>query len=142
MGKNIKSRQWLEKIGLGQYAEAFENNDIDAEMLLELTDDDLQQLGVVSLGHRKRILKAVASLNIRYMVDISATYDRYGDLEKERNPGVGRAWYEKSLEIRERLVGLQPENSLFLQNLTVIYGKICGIDDHNGNLSRVRVCGS
>ncbi|MCW5622676.1 MAG: guanylate cyclase, partial [Burkholderiales bacterium] len=51
-------RQWLESIGLEQYAEAFEENDVDAEILRDLSEDDLQRLGV-SLGHRKRMLRAM-----------------------------------------------------------------------------------
>ena len=44
-------RAWLERHGLGQYAEAFASNDVDAEVLRTLTADDLKELGVVSLGH-------------------------------------------------------------------------------------------
>ncbi len=52
---------WLETIGLGQYAEAFAANDVDLEVAPELNDDDLRELGL-SLGHRKKFLKAVAAL--------------------------------------------------------------------------------
>jgi class 3 adenylate cyclase len=52
---------WLRSLGLGQYESAFCDNDIDAEVLNELTDGDLEKLGV-SLGHRKRLLKAISSL--------------------------------------------------------------------------------
>jgi len=55
-------RQWLESLGLGQYAEAFSENDIDNELLSDLTDEDLDKLGVGSLGHRKKLLKAISSL--------------------------------------------------------------------------------
>ncbi len=51
-------RQWLETLGLSQYAAAFEANDIDVDVLHTLTDQDLQALGV-SLGNRKRILRAL-----------------------------------------------------------------------------------
>jgi class 3 adenylate cyclase/tetratricopeptide (TPR) repeat protein len=51
-------RRWLDGLGLGRYAETFELNDIDADAVGELSDDDLASLGV-SLGHRRRILKAV-----------------------------------------------------------------------------------
>ncbi len=54
--------QWLESLGLGQYAEAFAANDIDEEILLDLTLEDLQTLGVGSLGHRKKLLKAISAL--------------------------------------------------------------------------------
>ena len=55
-------RQWLDSLNLAQYAEAFEENDIDREILRELTERDLEKLGVGSLGHRKKLLKAISSL--------------------------------------------------------------------------------
>jgi class 3 adenylate cyclase len=51
--------EWLEKLGLGQYAR-FAQNDIDFALLAKLTDADLKELGVTSLGHRKRLLEAIA----------------------------------------------------------------------------------
>ncbi len=54
---------WLEGLGLGQYAEVFAENDIDAKTLCELTGDDLKELGVASLGHRKKLLGATARLS-------------------------------------------------------------------------------
>ena len=50
-------RQWLEELGLPQYAEAFEANDIDVDVLHTLIDQDLRALDV-SLGNRKRLLEA------------------------------------------------------------------------------------
>ncbi|TGT34681.1 SAM domain-containing protein, partial [Mesorhizobium sp. M8A.F.Ca.ET.165.01.1.1] len=52
---------WLRRLGLEQYQQAFRDNAIDGEVLPELTDADLQQLGIL-LGHRKRLLKAIAEL--------------------------------------------------------------------------------
>ena len=52
---------WLRSLGLSQYETLFRQNDIDAEVLSELTDGDLEKFGV-SFGHRKRLLKAIASL--------------------------------------------------------------------------------
>jgi class 3 adenylate cyclase len=52
--------EWLKVLGLGQYASAFAENDIDFTILNELTDSDLKELGVSSLGHRKRLLEAIA----------------------------------------------------------------------------------
>jgi class 3 adenylate cyclase len=54
--------QWLEALGLGQYGEAFVRADIDAAVLPDLSEADLAQLGV-TLGHRKRLLRAIASLS-------------------------------------------------------------------------------
>ncbi len=51
-------RQWLEGVGLPEYAEAFEANDVEPDVLPALTEEDLHRLGV-SLGHGKRILLAL-----------------------------------------------------------------------------------
>ena len=53
---------WLRGLGLGQYERAFRDNDVDADLLLTLTADDLRDLGVASLGHRRRLLKAIEGL--------------------------------------------------------------------------------
>src|SRR6202040_191887 len=52
---------WLRGLGLGQYETTFRESEIDAEVLPDLTEGDLTQLGV-PLGHRKRLLKAIAAL--------------------------------------------------------------------------------
>jgi class 3 adenylate cyclase len=52
---------WLRGLGLGQYETMFRESEIDAEVLPDLTEGDLNQLGV-PLGHRKRLLKAIAAL--------------------------------------------------------------------------------
>ncbi len=53
---------WLNHLGLGQYAEAFGANDIDGETLPNLDGDDLKELGIASLGHRKKVLAAIDRL--------------------------------------------------------------------------------
>jgi class 3 adenylate cyclase len=53
---------WLEKLGLGQYAQRFAENDIDFDVLNDLTDQDLEKIGVTSLGHRRKLLRAIANL--------------------------------------------------------------------------------
>jgi class 3 adenylate cyclase len=50
---------WLVKLGLGQYAQRFAENDIDFALLTKLTDANLKELGVTSLGHRMRLLEAI-----------------------------------------------------------------------------------
>jgi class 3 adenylate cyclase len=54
--------QWLEELGLSNYREAFLANDVDFETLPLLTAEDLQQIGVKSVGHRRRMLEAIAAL--------------------------------------------------------------------------------
>jgi SAM domain (Sterile alpha motif) len=53
---------WLEKLGLGQYGQRFAENDINFGILPRLTDQDLKELGVASLGHRRQLLLAIAEL--------------------------------------------------------------------------------
>ena len=52
---------WLEKLGMSEYAERFVENRIDFTVLPELTDQDLKDIGVI-LGDRRKILRAIASL--------------------------------------------------------------------------------
>ena len=53
---------WLRGLGLEQYLPAFRDNDIDGEVLRRLTGEDLRELGVTSIGHRRRLLDAIATL--------------------------------------------------------------------------------
>ena len=53
---------WLKNLGLGQYDAAFRDNAVDAEVLPQLTGDDLKELGVTSVGHRRKLLAAIAAL--------------------------------------------------------------------------------
>ncbi len=59
---SIEITDWLRKLGLEQYAPAFRDNAIDARVLLSLTAEDLKDLGVVLVGHRRRLLDAIAAL--------------------------------------------------------------------------------
>jgi hypothetical protein len=62
VGVNDQIETWLDEIGLAQYATAFAENAIDFEILPDVTEADLEKLGV-ALGHRKRILRAIAALS-------------------------------------------------------------------------------
>jgi len=53
---------WLKRLGLGQYARCFAENDIDFSILYDLADQDLEKIGVQSLGHRRKLLRAMADL--------------------------------------------------------------------------------
>jgi SAM domain (Sterile alpha motif) len=53
---SIDVADWLRRLGLEQYAPSFAANDIDGDVLSELTVDDLIGLGVTSIGHRRKIL--------------------------------------------------------------------------------------
>jgi class 3 adenylate cyclase/tetratricopeptide (TPR) repeat protein len=53
--------EWLARLGLAQYAQLFDENGIDLSVLPDLTDQDLEKLGVL-LGHRRKLLRSIASL--------------------------------------------------------------------------------
>jgi hypothetical protein len=57
-----QTTDWLKKLGLGQYARRFAENDITFVILPDLTDQDLEKIGVASLGHRRLLLRAIAEL--------------------------------------------------------------------------------
>ena len=53
---------WLRQLGLERYEQAFGENEIDAEILPKLTADDLKDIGVTTVGHRRKLLEAIAAL--------------------------------------------------------------------------------
>src|SRR5262244_1971991 len=53
---------WLRSLGLGKYEAAFRENEIDETVLPNLTAEDLKELGVTALGHRRKLLDAIAAL--------------------------------------------------------------------------------
>src|SRR5579872_5295082 len=53
---------WLRSLGLGQYEAAFRDNEVDDDVLPNLTAEDLKELGVTALGHRRKLLDAIAAL--------------------------------------------------------------------------------
>jgi class 3 adenylate cyclase/predicted ATPase len=59
---NVDIDGWLGGVGLGRYAENFRVHGVDIERLSRLTNDDLRDIGVVSLGHRKKLLRAIQAL--------------------------------------------------------------------------------
>jgi class 3 adenylate cyclase len=54
--------EWLTSLGMSEYAARFAKNDIDFTILRDLTDQDLEKIGVASLGHRRKLLRAIADL--------------------------------------------------------------------------------
>jgi hypothetical protein len=53
---------WLEKLGMSEYAQPFAENGVDVSVLPHLTDQDLKDIGVL-LGHRRKMLAAIADLD-------------------------------------------------------------------------------
>jgi hypothetical protein len=70
--ESVDIAAWLHGLGLQQYEQAFCDNAIDASVLPELTADDLKDLGVSLVGHRRKLLAAIAALRI----DIGPVPDR------------------------------------------------------------------
>jgi len=62
---------WLQDLGLGEYAESFASQKIGFDLLPELLDADLRELGITALGDRKRLLKAIAALRAGTEVEVS-----------------------------------------------------------------------
>src|SRR5499427_7313694 len=60
--ENVKIAAWLYSLGLQQYEQAFRDNAIDAAVLPELTAEDLKDIGVSRVGHRRKLLAAIAVL--------------------------------------------------------------------------------
>jgi class 3 adenylate cyclase/predicted ATPase len=55
--------EWLRSLGLSEYEPTFRDNQIDGEVLRNLTRDDLKELGVAFVGHRRKLLSAIARLS-------------------------------------------------------------------------------
>jgi class 3 adenylate cyclase len=84
--------RWLAEQGLGHHAEAFAQNGIAGDILRELTDADLKELGL-NLGDRKRLLKAIAAL------DAGPAQDRVGQAESTTTPAVPREPERRQLTV-------------------------------------------
>jgi len=90
---------WLDQPGLGQYAGAFRANDIDAELLSELTESDLERLGVTSLGHRKRLLKAIADLREAPIAEPDRRVETQPVVASKAVPAVGASAERRQLTV-------------------------------------------
>src|SRR3974390_2594186 len=77
---------WLEKLGLSEYAERFEANRIDVSVLPDLTDQDLEKLGVL-LGDRRKMLRAIRELALHMRTsaqDQAPAEPRYDEAERRQ----------------------------------------------------------
>ncbi len=61
-GMAIDVGGWLRGLGLEQYEAAFRENEIDEKVLTSLTQEDLKEIGVGPVGHRRKLLDAIAAL--------------------------------------------------------------------------------
>src|SRR3954452_15275864 len=55
---------WLQSLGLERYEPLFRDNEIDWEVLPKLTSEDLKEIGVVAIGHRRKLREAIAALGV------------------------------------------------------------------------------
>jgi class 3 adenylate cyclase len=77
---------WLDGLGLGQYEQAFRDNEIDERVLASLTAEDLKDLGVKLVGHRRRLLDGIAALGTLapIVAATAGTYDAAPRSDAER----------------------------------------------------------
>ncbi len=84
MKNQVDVAAWLTGLGLEQYQQAFRDNEIDADLLPKLTADDLKDLGVVLIGHRRRLLQAIADLGSSQEAATSVGSARQPDAERRQ----------------------------------------------------------
>jgi class 3 adenylate cyclase len=75
--------EWLASLGLGEYAQRFAENAIALSVVRDLTEQDLKDLGVL-LGHRRKILRAIAELDNAALVPTEAMTEQVRRDEAER----------------------------------------------------------
>jgi SAM domain (Sterile alpha motif) len=80
----IDVADWLRGLGLEQYAKAFRDSDIDESVLGHLTADDLTEVGVASIGHRRKLLAAIAALKSEPAVSTPAPAGKAAATPAER----------------------------------------------------------
>jgi hypothetical protein len=82
--------EWLRTLGLDQYEPAFRENQIEADLLPSLTAEDLKDIGVLPVGHRRRLLAAIAALQCTPAVEPVVEADTSAaKLEPERRQVTG-----------------------------------------------------
>jgi class 3 adenylate cyclase len=77
---------WLQGLGLERYASAFRDNEIDERVLPSLTAEDLKDLGVTLVGHRRLLLDAIAALGagVQAAAETAAPRDAPASADAER----------------------------------------------------------
>src|SRR5262249_61578970 len=75
---------WLRSLGLGKYEATFRDSEIESDILHELTESDLEKLGL-PLGHRKRLLKAIVGLGAAATAPSTATLRSDADAAERRH---------------------------------------------------------
>jgi class 3 adenylate cyclase len=70
---------WLRDLGLDQYVAAFRENAVAADLLTDLSPRDLKDLGVAAVGHRRRLMQAIAALRIKGKTEAEFVQEPAGD---------------------------------------------------------------
>src|SRR5215213_10239731 len=83
---------WLRDLGLDQYEHAFRENDIDGAVLADLTVDDLSGLGVVSIGHRRKLLAAFAAMRAGSPPGPVSSMQALAEVRETTLPPPGAEW--------------------------------------------------
>src|SRR5262249_16721452 len=71
-GSPMDIEAWLQGLGLERYLPAFRDNEIDWEVLPKLTSEDLREIGVAAIGHRRKLLDAIAAVGASATAAVSA----------------------------------------------------------------------
>jgi class 3 adenylate cyclase len=111
---------WLRSLGLGKYEAAFRENEIDETVLPNLTGEDLKELGVASLGHRRKLLDAIAALRTDAdlkELGISSPGDR-----KRLLAGIA----EKGLAAPTNTVRISAFSEGERRQVTILFADLCG----------------
>ena len=93
---------WLRSLGLDQYEANFRDNSIGGDVLPHLTADDLKELGVASIGDRRRLLVAIAALaGGTLSADVSASPSKSAPPKANLRPRLKRS-YELASSLTQR----------------------------------------
>jgi SAM (Sterile alpha motif) domain-containing protein len=77
---------WLRGLGLEQYAPAFRDNEVDGDVLPDLTAEDLIGLGVTPVGHPRKLLSAIAALGVAAPAPALTRHRHRRRLPRRRQP--------------------------------------------------------
>ena len=114
MGDGVDIAAWLRELGLERYEQKFRESDVDTDILADLTETDLEELGI-SLSHRKKLLNAIAALSSQ---ECSGAVEPTASYLGAQQPG--------------ELVKFQAER----RQLTVLFCDLVGSTDSGGARSR------
>jgi class 3 adenylate cyclase/tetratricopeptide (TPR) repeat protein len=95
-GIGMDVANWLRQIGLAQYSAGFARHDISPDILRHLTDDDLRGIGISLIGHRRRLLAAIAALRTDDASnDDCISLPMHHDAEPSDRPVATDSWAER-----------------------------------------------